>query len=67
MKAYEKITEERLYLRWSMNYDQTCSFDDFKNKLIESKSKFRGIEKSTDEILEDVKSILDSASKEEAQ
>lgn len=67
MKAYEKTAEDRLFQRWSMNYDQECSFDDFKNTLLEANKKYQGVDKSAEEILSDVKSILDSMSKEESK
>lgn len=67
MKAYEKNAEERLFQRWAMNYDRECSFDDFKKALLVASKKFEGVEKNSEEILEDVKGILNSFSKEEAE
>ena len=67
MKSFEKTAEEKLFQRWALNYDRECSFDEFKNSLSAASKKYKGIERSAKEILEDVKSILDSASKEEAK
>lgn len=67
MKAFEKSAEEKLFQRWAFNYDRECSFEEFKNSLSAASKKYKGIERSANEILEDVKSILDSVSKEEAK
>lgn len=54
MKAYEKNADEKLFFRWVTNYEKYISFDEFKNCL-------KGDDRSADEILDDVKDILDKA------
>lgn len=54
MKAYEKTADEKLFFRWVTNYEKYISFDEFKNCL-------KGDDRSADEILDDVKDILDKA------
>ncbi|MDF2948160.1 MAG: hypothetical protein K0R07_170 [Sedimentibacter sp.] len=52
-KAEEKTTESKMFLRW-IPYQETISFNDFKNGLYSSVKK-----ESKEKILNKVKGILD--------
>jgi hypothetical protein len=53
-KAYEQVHESKLFARWVSGY-QHVSFDEFKHSVSAPK-----ITKTDEEILADVKSIIDS-------
>jgi len=48
------MADEKLFFRWVTNYEKYISFDEFKNCL-------KSDERSADEILDDVKNIIDKA------
>ena len=58
-KAVEKITDDKLYLRWIINHEHV-RYDEF-TKLL--KQQQVTINKSEEEILNDVKSIIDTFNK----
>jgi hypothetical protein len=54
-KAYEQVSEDKIFMRWAFGYQQSMSLDDFKREITTPK-----FTKSDKEILADVKSIIDS-------
>gem|GEM_PF-1693020 len=63
-KAYERKTEDLLMQRWMMHYEKEISFDEFKEKLMIYRNNSN---KTTDEILTDVKDIISSFNQEVKQ
>lgn len=53
-KAYEQVSEDKIFLRWVNGYQQSMSLDDFKREITVPR-----FTKSDEEILADVKGILD--------
>lgn len=51
-KAMQKIAEDKLFFRWVFGYQTAIPFEEFKNRL-------KSDDREADEILEDVKSIID--------
>ena len=58
MMAQNQYAEDRMYLRWVMNY-QHMNFSEFKNQLLTPQNNSSNDAKSKDEILDMVERILD--------
>lgn len=60
IKAAEEQSEERLFRRWTTNYEKEMSFDEFKSKLNQTVRNKGRIDKTLtqEEIMDDVEGIL---------
>lgn len=56
-KAYESRTEDLLMQRWMLHYEGEISFTEFKEKLMVHRT---ATNKTEEEILTDVKNIIDT-------
>lgn len=56
-KAYESRTEDLLMQRWMLHYEGEISFNDFKKELMVHRT---ATNKTEEEILTDVKDIIDT-------
>ena len=56
-KAYESRADEILLQRWILHYENEMSFNDFKKELMVHRTT---INKTEEEILTDVKDIIDT-------
>lgn len=57
--AQKEVTEQKLYQRWIYGYQGSMSFEEFKSKLGVVKQLKETDHKAVDEILSEVKAIID--------
>lgn len=54
-RAYEKLTEDKLFTRWIINHESRISFNDFKDLLL---NKIEKDNKTSEEILDEVAELM---------
>lgn len=65
MQAKKETAEEMLYQRWLLGYEKVMSLDEFKSKVFKLSVQHPKNNKTTEEILDKVKGILDQVDKNE--
>lgn len=55
--AKNAVLDDQIFQRWIVGYQFDCTFDDFKNRLTKN-TKTIATNKSKEEILDDVRSII---------